>query len=83
MSPANAPVNPHNYARARPQLAIPTHQPHPHRDGSAMKSQTYASTKTKPPPEPAHLSIEVAAKIFAVTLSPAGVSRLCPSKSPR
>jgi hypothetical protein len=48
-----------------------------------MKSETYARTKTKPPSEPTHLSIEGAARSFIAALSPAAVSRLFRSKSPR
>jgi hypothetical protein len=61
----------------------PTGQPYTYRKGSTMKSVTYASIKTKPSVEPEHLSIEGAANIFAVLLSPAAVSRLSRSKSPR
>jgi hypothetical protein len=48
-----------------------------------MKSKAYANKKTKPPVEPAHLSIEGAANVFTAALSPAAVSRLSRSKSPR
>jgi hypothetical protein len=48
-----------------------------------MKSKAYASTKTKPPLELAHLLIEGAAKAFTVALSPAGASRLACLRSPR
>jgi hypothetical protein len=81
MSPANATVNPHNYGRA--QITIPTHQSHPHHDGSAIDSRAYARTKTKPPIEATHLLVEGTANVFAAALSPAAVSRLSRSKSPR
>jgi hypothetical protein len=79
-----APRSPHQFKQLRTsQAAIPTPQPHPSRDGSAMKSKAYASTKTKPPLGFVHLLIEGAAKVFTVALSPAGGARLPCAKSPR